>query len=390
MLKYAYLLGFTFLLIGGCARPQNSGEVLFFEGSWADAQQEARATGKYLYLDMYTDWCGPCKWMDKEVFTDSTLATFMNDRFVCFHADAEKGEGIQLAMKYRIRAYPTHLVFDSEGQLLHSFSGGMEAPIFQEQLERILNRDDQIPLAGISPQLELDYPAFFHEAREKRKRVPDSIMSAYLAEHEDWTDEAVWSVIFFCAWSDDVRTYINENRSMLEAHFGAECVADKLEDFNRIDLNRAIERKDEVLRDTAIARLVHVYPEGFRDVMAARLHSQYAVGTGNWGEMRRLLLEQLDDDDPTMRNSQLNSACWTLYLKCDDRAHLDWAVGVMEDVIAEEPTCMYVDTYAALLFKTGHYDEAEQQALRAIDIGVKAEEDVQSTRDLLAKIREKI
>ncbi|MCY3837182.1 MAG: thioredoxin family protein [Gammaproteobacteria bacterium] len=38
--------------------------IEFFEGSWDDAFEAAEANDQLVFVDVYTEWCGPCKLMD--------------------------------------------------------------------------------------------------------------------------------------------------------------------------------------------------------------------------------------------------------------------------------------------------------------------------------------
>lgn len=105
------LLLFTLTGIGVQAQK----EISFFEGTWDEALAESKETGKPIFMDCYTVWCGPCKLMDRNTFKDKAVAEFFNENFICVKMDMEKGEGLDLSREYRITAYPTLLILDSDG-----------------------------------------------------------------------------------------------------------------------------------------------------------------------------------------------------------------------------------------------------------------------------------
>lgn len=84
-------------------------------GDFASALARAKKAKKLVFVDFYAVWCGPCKLMDRTVYTDSTVA-LETERFLSRKVDAEKGEGIELARRYAVTAYPTLLVVDAAGK----------------------------------------------------------------------------------------------------------------------------------------------------------------------------------------------------------------------------------------------------------------------------------
>ena len=73
---------------------------------------------KLVFVDFYTTWCLPCKLMDEDVFTDKELSEFMNDNFINYKVDAEKGNGANLALLYQVNVFPTLLFLDKNGRVL--------------------------------------------------------------------------------------------------------------------------------------------------------------------------------------------------------------------------------------------------------------------------------
>lgn len=86
--------------------------IQFESGDWKSVVAKAKKDKKLLYIDVYTTWCGPCKLLEKEVFPKKEAGDKYNKLFVNYRIDAEKGEGIELAKKYNVTGYPTHLFID--------------------------------------------------------------------------------------------------------------------------------------------------------------------------------------------------------------------------------------------------------------------------------------
>ena len=57
------------------------------------------------------------------MFTNDTIADLYNSTFVCAHFDMEKGEGLQLATQYKVKAYPTLLFIEGNGEVVHKRVG---------------------------------------------------------------------------------------------------------------------------------------------------------------------------------------------------------------------------------------------------------------------------
>jgi len=102
---------------------QNSG-ISFNEITLDEAKVLSKKTEKLIFIDCYTDWCGPCKRMAATSFMDDKVGEVFNDKFINIKIEMEKNPiGTELAKRYRIRAYPTLLVIDSEGTLIKQVIG---------------------------------------------------------------------------------------------------------------------------------------------------------------------------------------------------------------------------------------------------------------------------
>ncbi|MCR8557016.1 thioredoxin family protein [Mucilaginibacter sp. BJC16-A38] len=90
--------------------------IVFIEDSFDEALKQGRLQNKYIFVDAYATWCGPCKMLKARTFADSKAAEFYNKTFVNVSIDMEKGQGPQLARQWQLTAYPTLIIFDPKGK----------------------------------------------------------------------------------------------------------------------------------------------------------------------------------------------------------------------------------------------------------------------------------
>ena len=141
LLKYVAAICLTITLMGfnDTASAQTAPEGIdFFHGSWAEGLAKAKAEKKLIFVDAYAVWCGPCKWMAANTFTDKLVGDYFNKHFVNFKMDMEKGEGRDLARNWGIRAYPTLLFFDSNAGEVHRSMGAKPAADFLKLGETVI------------------------------------------------------------------------------------------------------------------------------------------------------------------------------------------------------------------------------------------------------------
>lgn len=74
--------------------PASAQGIQFAEGkTFQQLVDSAKQTGKMLFVDCYTKWCGPCKMMARDVFPSKICGDYINPRFVSAKFDMEEGEG---------------------------------------------------------------------------------------------------------------------------------------------------------------------------------------------------------------------------------------------------------------------------------------------------------
>ena len=93
---------------------------------------EAKKSGKFIFVDAYTSWCGPCKLLKSTTFKDKKAAAYFNMNFINYTTDMEKGEGPTLAEKWNITAYPSLLFLNPQGIMVLKQVGYVNAETLVE------------------------------------------------------------------------------------------------------------------------------------------------------------------------------------------------------------------------------------------------------------------
>lgn len=240
MIKY---WGSLLLVVGLCGiLNAQEGGIRFEHGSWLEAKEKAQRENKLIFVDFYTEWCGPCLAMAEEVFPLMEVGNFYNTHFVNLKIDAEKGEGRTLREKYNVVSYPTFVFIDPiTEELVHRSSSRQEAetflftgksavtptrrsPYLQQQYEKG-NRDR----AFLSQYM--DYLASMYERDKVNALVKEYIQlpGFSLSKKEDWQ---VFLKHISGTENSQFQALLNE-KVKYEGIYGKEVVEDKIyKEFN--------------------------------------------------------------------------------------------------------------------------------------------------------------
>lgn len=118
---------------------QDAGIQFAEQTTWTKTLKKAKAENKIIFMDAYTTWCGPCKMLEKRVFTNPKVGDLMNKNFVNVRMDMESGEGPALANIYMVNAYPTMFFIDpATGKEITRIVGYKEAGEIIKAAEKVL------------------------------------------------------------------------------------------------------------------------------------------------------------------------------------------------------------------------------------------------------------
>lgn len=110
-------------------------QIRFFEGTYEEALQQAKKEKKDLFVDFWASWCGPCKMMATQVFTDKEVGEYFNAHFVSLQLDAEAAANKALVKRFQVNSLPTLLFISRVDKEMRRVTGARDAASFLEEAQ---------------------------------------------------------------------------------------------------------------------------------------------------------------------------------------------------------------------------------------------------------------
>ncbi len=107
----------------------------------SEAYKLSQKQPRKVFIDLYTDWCGWCKVMDKNTFKNAEVVDFANKKFYAVKYNPEKDADVMLGkvsfknmMNGKVSGYPTTVILDEKMNLIQPVSGYLEPRLFHQVL----------------------------------------------------------------------------------------------------------------------------------------------------------------------------------------------------------------------------------------------------------------
>jgi thioredoxin-related protein len=128
------------LLLGASVTAAYAGPDNIAWVAWDEGLQQAGELKRPVLVDVYTQWCGWCKRMHRDVYSRADVRDYLSQKFVTVKLDAEAGDAARyegrsftsrtLANAFRVSSYPTTLFLKADGEHLVSVPGYIEPEKF--------------------------------------------------------------------------------------------------------------------------------------------------------------------------------------------------------------------------------------------------------------------
>lgn len=367
--------------------------IVFENSDFKSSLAKAKKENKLIFLDAYTSWCGPCKLMAKNIFTKKSVGDTYNARFVNAKIDMEKGEGIELAKKFKVNAYPTYLFIDGNGEVVHRTLGYVEEKDFLQ-----FAKDAEDPTRRIGA-LKKQF-----EAGEKNPEFLKNLANLTIYTESDFTARVLER--YFADKNvldkEDVGLLLQAIKNIESPLYKtfeekkADVIAVVSEDsYNKINkdlklstiTNRAYNKETKSYNEAyLLAEAEKVVGKTEAEKYVLRQKAGNAFRNKDIPAYEKLMLE-IYKDYASATSGALNSAAWNFFENVDTKSSLETAVLWSKESIKKDENYAFTDTLANLYKKLGDKANAKLWAQKSIELAKKSGEDYEETEKLLNSIK---
>jgi len=210
------------------------GIVFNKDTSFQQALERAKAENKLIFLNCHAVWCGPCRWMAANVFTQEAVGEFFNANFINLSVDMERGEGIELRARFDVRAFPTLLLIRPDGTVQHRILGSQDAESLIARVKEGMQEETSFAYVernfaagNRNPELVERYVSLL-AATNQRERAQDVLNDLFETISAEYlVTEAYWFLFSnhaLTGWQTPRFEFLLEHKRQFRQLFGVEDV----------------------------------------------------------------------------------------------------------------------------------------------------------------------
>ena len=388
------------------AQSQDSTGIQFEKGTtWQQVLDKAKAQNKYIFVDCYATWCGPCRNMDKNVYPDEKAGAFFNKNFISVRVqmDISKSDDEQtkswygtaryLEKTYRIVGYPTFLFFNEKGKPIYQGLGYQDVTSLIKLGTQAIENSwpfyamlDEYRMHRLNDTL---VPYFISQARQvERPKFADTVAQAYLPRLFKQSMATILKKANLEVIAQYTKTPQDTGFIFFKAHEKQVDVvlgADQAKRMQMIVICRSVltrEKLDKTVTTPDWEKLEKAYQSkyglpGKAAVLQTRLLKWDSIYYQDNDVKNKTIKDSIQFRNAFVNYCRArlghlsvildNNICWDIFTDFNDKAILDMAVDIMEPHKAENGGAS-MDTYANLLYKSGRNAEALEWERKAVTL----------------------
>ncbi|MBP1167916.1 thioredoxin-related protein [Chryseobacterium sp. PvR013] len=377
------------IFIGALAWAQG---IKFEDSNFASILAKAKKENKLVFIDAYASWCGPCKLMVKNIFPLQSVGDYYNSHFINAKIDMEKGEGIELAKKYNVKAFPTYLFIDGNGEAVHRTLGYVEEKDFiqfakdaEDPNKRLTSLKQQFEKGEKNPEFlkNLAGLTMYNDAEFAGK-----VLNRYFQQKPNLDQEDIQMLLSGVQTTDSPLYKIFQDKKAEIIKFFPE---DKYEKFDKnIKLNTV--SKKAYNPDTKkwddnyfMAETQKFLSKEEADKILKRMKANRALKNKDIPEYEKLILD-LYKDYSAAGSEELNSLAWNFFENVSSKTSLEKAITWAQESVKKNQNFANTDTLANLYNKVGDKKNAKMWAEKSIELAKSTGQDSSDTEKLLKSL----
>lgn len=371
-------------------------EIKFLEIPFKDLIAKAKKENKLVFIDAYASWCGPCKMMERNIFTKKSVGDFYNKNFVNARIDMEKGEGREIAARFGVRSYPTYLFLNGDGELVSQNYGYMEESLFLAMgqdinapnnkkgsfKERFANGEkDKDFLINI---MKLNSSSDYEFAKKASERYFEN-----KNKDEEFTKDDVGLLLYFLKSSEDTnyKTFVDKKTEIIKYlpeesynEFKSQLVLGKI-------VQESIDEKNKKINDAYFLKTAE--PLVGKEAAVKKLNQTklaYYEQNGNFAEYEKTALDYYKNAD-SFEPNELLKAAWIFSDNIKTQSSLKKAAEWAEKSVMRGETSENTYILAKIYFNLGSKELAKNFAEMSKNIADKSGKDSTLAQTLLNQIK---
>ena len=373
------------------------GQGIKFENeSFKNLLDKAKKENKLIFMDAYASWCGPCKKMDKEVFTQQEVGDLFNSAFINTKFDMEKGEGLEIAKKYGVKAFPTYLFIDGNGEVVYRGTGYYETPEFikiaknsMDPAQKLSYMQEKFNSGATDPSLLKNImKAFAFSNPEMAGKAAEKYFAA--KKGQPLSKEDLEPLFTFTKNAKSplykvvVERKVDISKIISEGQYNAFVKSLQINTIMENAFNKETKQIDEKKFMTEAEKFM---TKNEANNTLLQIKMRMALRSKKFAEYEKLALDYYKDGiSEKFSSNELNEVAWNFFENVSNKESLVKAAIWAEQSVKKDESYANCDTLANLYLKIGDKENAKHWATRAIELGEKADEDVESTKELLKKL----
>ncbi|KMQ62043.1 thiol:disulfide interchange protein [Chryseobacterium sp. BLS98] len=380
---------FSSLFIGALALAQG---IKFEDSNFSSILAKAKKENKLIFVDAYASWCGPCKLMVKNIFPLQTVGDFYNSHFINAKIDMEKGEGIGLAKKYNVKAFPTYLFINGDGEEVHRTLGYVEEKDFIQfakdaedpskrltALKQKFENGEKDPeflknLAGLTIYNDSEFAGKVLDRYFQQKTVLDQEDIQMLLSGIQSTESPLYKT--FQARKSDIIKILPEDRY---------AKVDKSIQLNTV-LKKSYNADTKSWNDSYfLTESQKFMPKDEAEKTLKRAKANRALKNKDIPTYEKLTLE-LYKDYSAASSEELNSLAWNFFENVSNKTSLEKAVSWAQESVKKDENYANTDTLANLYNKIGDKKNAKIWAEKSVQLAKSTGQDSTDTEKLLKSL----